>query len=371
MKTYIIYKITNLVNGKVYIGRTTQTLAVRWANHKSSTNAKKNLHLKLYKAFKKYGIDNFKCEQIHEVFSFEELRQAERQFIISNNSTDDNCGYNMSMDCDRGLEMLSQESIDRKRASLHKANASRKIAKHGIGVRNIRNNFYANISFERKVYTVPCASAAEAMQVYDMLAVYFYKDSAQLNDPTAVYSDESLLNNYIAAKSILDRTYKCEYYGVTSRKLPTKTMWDASISKDKVLYKLGRYTNPEDAAEAVDMARIALEGESAHKFNFPERKYATNTCISWFNEKINPTDKDVRYEPRIQKYFCALKIGNKTKTLCYHPNKTFVAQVRDMAVIYYGLGSSLNYPDKIDYYNANYVQTIEHVLKHRYKKTLN
>ena len=32
-KNYFIYKITNNINGKVYIGRTTQTIQKRWFVH--------------------------------------------------------------------------------------------------------------------------------------------------------------------------------------------------------------------------------------------------------------------------------------------------------------------------------------------------
>lgn len=30
---YLIYKITNILNNKIYIGKTTQTLNARWLDH--------------------------------------------------------------------------------------------------------------------------------------------------------------------------------------------------------------------------------------------------------------------------------------------------------------------------------------------------
>ena len=59
--TMIIYKITNKINGKVYIGLTTQTLEYRWGRHLTEgRNINNNKHL--YKAMRKYGENNFVIE---------------------------------------------------------------------------------------------------------------------------------------------------------------------------------------------------------------------------------------------------------------------------------------------------------------------
>lgn len=52
-----IYKITNLINGKVYIGQTTQPIEKRFKSH-----CYKDGCTKLYNAMKKYGKSNFSIE---------------------------------------------------------------------------------------------------------------------------------------------------------------------------------------------------------------------------------------------------------------------------------------------------------------------
>lgn len=50
-----IYKITNLINSKVYIGQSND-IERRFKQHKSINEQKRHSHLPLYQAFNKYGI---------------------------------------------------------------------------------------------------------------------------------------------------------------------------------------------------------------------------------------------------------------------------------------------------------------------------
>ena len=91
----IIYKITNLINNKVYIGLTTTTLDYRWARHVTeSKNPQNTKHL--YKAMRKYGIDSFNIEEIDRAETLDELGELERKYIKEYNSTDYKCGYNLT-----------------------------------------------------------------------------------------------------------------------------------------------------------------------------------------------------------------------------------------------------------------------------------
>ena len=59
-----IYKITNNVNNKCYIGQTERTIQIRWLEHIRPSKYKSELPL--YRAISKYGIDNFSIEEIEE-----------------------------------------------------------------------------------------------------------------------------------------------------------------------------------------------------------------------------------------------------------------------------------------------------------------
>ena len=56
-----IYKIINILNGKVYIG-SAKNFQHRWSRHVSALNLDKHENLHLQNAWNKYGSSNFKLE---------------------------------------------------------------------------------------------------------------------------------------------------------------------------------------------------------------------------------------------------------------------------------------------------------------------
>ena len=81
-----IYKITNQLNNKPYIGQSID-IARRWSEHKSRAFEKNaNCYYNpLYCAIRKYGINNFKFEVIEECL-VEDLNEREKYYIKSFNS---------------------------------------------------------------------------------------------------------------------------------------------------------------------------------------------------------------------------------------------------------------------------------------------
>ena len=61
-----IYKITNTVNDKIYIGSTTRTLAQRMGAHRDFAKNLKCPYGKLYKAMWRHGVKHFKIELIKD-----------------------------------------------------------------------------------------------------------------------------------------------------------------------------------------------------------------------------------------------------------------------------------------------------------------
>lgn len=93
----IVYKITNKINGKIYIGQTVLTLVKRKKGHiaDSKRDRKSRIKSKISKAIAKYGIDNFVFEIIHETTSMDELNYLEEKYISELKSNNDNIGYNL------------------------------------------------------------------------------------------------------------------------------------------------------------------------------------------------------------------------------------------------------------------------------------
>ena len=102
----VIYKCTNLINGKIYIGQT-KNLKNRIKMHKK--NVENKVNRKLYDSMNKHGFENFKWEVIDVALSKEELNFKEKFYIIKFNSF--NSGYNMTIGGDGGntFEGLSKE----------------------------------------------------------------------------------------------------------------------------------------------------------------------------------------------------------------------------------------------------------------------
>lgn len=101
-----VYRILNLLNGKVYIGSSAISFKSRWASHIS--RLKKNRHENAYlqNSWNKHGADNFKFEKLEEVsheehLSKEEFLEAllgrEQHWLDHYKSYDRDKGYNVCL----------------------------------------------------------------------------------------------------------------------------------------------------------------------------------------------------------------------------------------------------------------------------------
>lgn len=110
MESVIIYKITNNINGYVYIGQTSQSLEERWNNH--IKKMKSDDERLLYQDMRGYGIANFKIEKI-DTCAFR------HRFIIEKYWTekfieDKYPVYNINLGCNNGLNTIQRIAEVRK-----------------------------------------------------------------------------------------------------------------------------------------------------------------------------------------------------------------------------------------------------------------
>lgn len=86
-----IYKYTNKINGKIYIGQSVNIYKRK--NYHEAPNSRKLERSYFHRAIDKYGIENFDFEIVEEC-SKEELNEKEKLYIEKYNSFDRNNGYN-------------------------------------------------------------------------------------------------------------------------------------------------------------------------------------------------------------------------------------------------------------------------------------
>lgn len=83
-----IYKLTNLITGKCYVGQTTLSITERFSYH-SRDSIKRHISASI----RKYGKENFLVEEVCQAQTLEELNQLEIKYINQFNTMYPN-GYN-------------------------------------------------------------------------------------------------------------------------------------------------------------------------------------------------------------------------------------------------------------------------------------
>ena len=131
-----IYKITNLINSKSYIGKTTNTVEERFNEHCRDSQKKRCNKRPLYDAFNKYGIENFKIEEIEYVEDNSKLSEREIYWIQELQTYGRN-GYNATKGGDGSIIYDHNEIIE--------------LYRMGYSTRQIENKLKCDISTIQKV----------------------------------------------------------------------------------------------------------------------------------------------------------------------------------------------------------------------------
>lgn len=135
----IIYKVTNKINGKIYIGQTSESLKRRWYRHCKLSYSNCRF---LVRAINKYGKENFIVEEICKCSSIEEMNEREIFYIKELNSLVPS-GYNL---------MTGGNNCFASDESKKKNSESQKISQNRPEVKQKRAKTWADKSFEEKEF---------------------------------------------------------------------------------------------------------------------------------------------------------------------------------------------------------------------------
>lgn len=163
----VIYKITNNLNGKVYIGQTVQPLRDRWYRHCGNYGSTNENNMAIKRAIKKYGKKNFTIEEI-ESCDYNDLDEKERFWINYYNSYNE--GYNSTLGGQGGAKLQKLLPVkDKVIEQYNKGLSLREVGKHfnvdhatvrlllqreGIALRKVRTYKFTQSERERIVKMV-------------------------------------------------------------------------------------------------------------------------------------------------------------------------------------------------------------------------
>lgn len=142
---YLVYKHTNKINGKVYIGITRTSVELRWRSDGSGYRKS----VKFYNAIKKYGWDNFSHEILFTGLTKKEACNLEIALISKYKR--ENISYNISGGGE-GCGIVSEETKKKlsqyrgEKSSMYGKHPSKETIEKRIKTRKERNNYNRDTS---------------------------------------------------------------------------------------------------------------------------------------------------------------------------------------------------------------------------------
>ncbi len=258
---YCVYKITNLVNGKIYIGVTSNFIK-RWSQHKYSTDSLIGL------AIKKYGENNFTHEFVDYSNDPNEVLVKETKYIQQYDSLSPN-GYNLLLRHNSCAthNKLTKQFLSKLGQKTNRAKQKSNYIGVSVNIQNHKKYYTARVVVLGKIYNKNFPTDIECAQAYDKIVVYIYGPDARLNFPEQLdfYLDTNLEEFY---NFFTHKNKHSEYLGVF--KFPELDKWLFRINSKKLEkdFSHGPFDSQREAAIARD--KVIIYYDLNLKLNFPQ-----------------------------------------------------------------------------------------------------
>jgi group I intron endonuclease len=134
----IIYLVKNKIDGKVYIGKTSQKLRRRWSHHVS--HASKDQYY-FHRAISKYGADVFEVSEIDQTEDLATANILEQKYIQEFKSFDPEFGYNATFGGD-GVPCTPEAKEKHRQSMIGKPKSLEARRKQSLSVTGEKNPVY-------------------------------------------------------------------------------------------------------------------------------------------------------------------------------------------------------------------------------------
>lgn len=268
-----IYLIKNMINGKVYVGKS-KNIEKRMASHKSDRKrGTENIHL--FRAIQKYGesaFENFILEECGE----EILMEREKYWIEKYNSLDRNFGYNIlpaemsaptffgRKHSDETKKKMSESATGRLGSWNGRKHTEEEKLKISIGNRGRKQSEKAkNLARERMLGNKYFEGRKHTEKTKQLIRIKkLGKKNGALKESTKIKISKAHLGRK-------NKNSSSKYHGVHFHRATGK--WAASVKyyPNKVKH-LGIFSKEEEAAEKAD--KFVLENNLPNPLNFPKDK---------------------------------------------------------------------------------------------------
>lgn len=225
-----IYKITNVINNKVYIGQS-KNIKQRISGHFNKLKNLNHNNIYLQRAYNKYGINTFSVEVLCYC-NIEKLSIKESFYIKKYNSFKRNFGYNLTEDCNTHILSTRKKIAFKNKELLIKNNINKKENAKKVNQYSLDGSFIKTWKSSDEIKN-------------------FYKLSiGNLN---------TYLNNFTTTKSLCNYMWKWDdgVYSKIDTYKQGKPKKSIIVYKDNIPYKT--FEKIQDACKDLNIHRSTIE----------------------------------------------------------------------------------------------------------------